>query len=406
MWPARPRLRALMLNLALMLLVAACSRPAPNAADEAVPAAEVFDLAALPERASRPAWERAYPTRVSAGVSSDGGAVAIAGLQDPDGPPFVELLSAEDGKPRWSVTLPDGEYGGATVLAMGRGPLRVIAALAHADDGDRVDVIALDARGEVAWRREARAPVSAAPALDGSRVALIEHSAGRLLVLDAASGEAQRTFEVAPGATAAFVTNGALVVNDRTRVLIVPARGRAKSFDVDANLRRAIAIYPERDYVAVATSGTDNALYLFDGRGTPLWHAPLLPGGRNVPRFGPGGDVVYVFDVGDRAGIYSFPISGNRPAWRLFTRQAGGAALSVGQLAADSRGLTADFEAADSRRHTLVRLNAAGSPRERLELGQVDRVLLPDHAGHLSFALEVGDDGSRLRGYRWDESRR
>jgi sugar lactone lactonase YvrE len=260
-------------------------------------------------------------------------------------------------------------------------------------------VFVLHADGSVAWRRDVTAPVSVALAPDGSRAALINHDAGKLVLLEPGSAE-QVVQEVAAGASAAFLDDEFLLVNDRARVFVMNAAGRVVwQRDVGEGVRRRFAIHPREGWIGVATSGADSAVYLFDREPRLLWQAPLLPGGSNQVIFHPDGTSLYVGDVGDRAGVYAFSVHEPAPRWRVF---AAGRGLRVAQLAADELGLLVDYvragEAAGGGR-TVVRLTPAGVPLRKLELPSAEQVVLA--GGREGLVLGVaGGENPVLRAYR------
>lgn len=389
---------AWLLIAALAFAVSACGRAAPApSAQPAIRPVEAFDpLSDPPTEALAPAWSRRYPAPASVAVAADGSMVTVAGPLGPGGQLAVELLRA-GGERAWLRPLGVPGSLRATLAALEPGAGQVVAVVSRRDESGAV--LALSLAGRLLWRREVEGPAQVRLSRDGEMAAVIDHGAGRLVLLDAAGNEAA-VVPVSPGAAAEFLAGGYLLLSDRSYVAVLGPDGRpVRRFEVDEDLRRQLAVHPDGRRVAVTTSKGADAVYLFsvDARTQRVeWlQSPLYPGGRNLPRFGAGGDALYVFDVGDRAGLYAFSADDLAVRWRLFAR---GRDLALARVGAGSEGLLAHYVPADAAgAQALVRITAGGRPVRRLDVGSFDALHLARSSDRLAVAVLEGRDEVELR---------
>lgn len=398
----RRRARAILFIIATLLGSLGCGRIPSAAPSNAAPPA-VFDPAALEAAEPEAAWSQRYPRAVAVAVMPDGDGVAVAGSVGPGGQAGVELL-APDGTRLWQYPLAAEPSARVTVAALEPRADRVVVVVT---DGDgKGAVLALTLAGRPVWRHEVSSPVSVRVSPDGTRTALIDHGDGHLTLLGE-NGADVATVTVAPGATAEFLDGGYLVVNDRAQVLALGPDGKVlRRLPVDESLRRQLAVHPDGRRLAVATSGSQDAAYLLgldpDARRVsgPDLQVPLYPGGRNRLRFSPEGDVLYVFDVGDRAGLYAVSMDDMTVAWRLLTRRPG---WTLAELAAGAEGLLARYVAEDPEGgEQVVRIHPDGKPALRLRLRPAGGWFLPRASDRLLVAVQPSPDGrgSVVRAYR------
>lgn len=394
--PGGPRARIAL--LIALLLAGGCGWPGA-ATPPGIRPPEVFDPADVPLYRVHLEWRRTYPRAVSLAVTPDGGYVIVTGPLAGDRP-AVELVRT-DGTRAWARPLPGEGLARAYVAAAEPAADRILVVAAGREQGG--EVFAFDLAGDLVWWRGLMAPVSARVARDASRTALINHVLGKLVLVDARGEDVGEPLDVSPRVVAEFADRAYLLVSDRSLVRVVDPRGRVvRRFEVDEDLQRRLAVDDGGRRVAVVTAGGEDAVYLFDAPTGGPRRAPLFPGGRNVPRFAPGAGPLYVFDVGDRAGLYAFDDRQLAVRWRLFTRSPG---WSLAQLAAGSQGVLAHYVRRDQGKavHAWVRVSEDGRPVARYPLPDADGTFLPTQSDQRVIAVHEKGDELEVRAYRTGE---
>lgn len=278
-------------------------------------AVEPLVLRATPRLSLKPAWERSYTGPVRAGLSRGGRTAIVFGQTGAGGVWGLETISAEGAK-RWPFTFPERDLRRVTVESFGPDPL--IVALANGKNM-RSKAYVLDAAGKRLWSKAFTGDIQVAISDDGARAAFTDGLTGAVTLTDGSGGELAR-LQLGTGVAGSFVGGSQwLLLTDQRRVQLVGTDGKiAWQYESPDAMDWRVALSPTIDRIAVTTGQPDSAVYMFDQAGQPQWRQLLFPGGRNEPVLAPAGDILYVYDVGDQAGVYAFTTASGTVNWRLY----------------------------------------------------------------------------------------
>lgn len=273
------------------------------------------DLAALEPIGAAVLWRQKYQGFLGAQMGPRGDYTVVYGSLP--GGLGLDLLD-KGGRRLWQFRYSDA--GLKTLRADVRGTPPLVSAVAG--DGSSNSVVSVfDLQGRELWRRRVTgSSASLVMSADGQRFALLEPVTGRLLLLDARGTELNQ-FKISPDAQAAFYRRGdnLLLINDADHVRLVSRSGQVLlDQDISREFQRSVVLSPAGDRVAVTTRGSDSTAYVFDIEGNLLWSKPLFVGGSNQPAFSPDGLTLYIYNVGDGAGIYGLDAATGEVTLRLF----------------------------------------------------------------------------------------
>jgi outer membrane protein assembly factor BamB len=385
--PARRRLFALVVAaLAASPLLAACSTQGASVDESADPQPVFAPGGPRPARgaAAPPLWQRTFDAPIQVSLAPDGSVAAVLG---PDG----LLALGRDGSTLWQ-----GPPGGVAfalrggLVVRGPGPTDGSGTISLYDEG-----------GHLLWQQAAVGPVAAAGSADGARVAVADDGAGVVWLVDAAAADAPARatrIAIAGPASLQFTADDQLVLDDGTQVSLISPAGAVTALCPGGCSGPSREVAPARDgaWLAVATRGGDNTLYLFKSDGSALWNRILPGGGGNHVAVAPGDRQVLLYDLGAAGGLAAVSTSTGAERWAL-NLQAGG--VPVPAVAAAFRADGGILLLAQNASATyVVSLDAAGRPEAALPLPAGASV---DLTGARDAALVATDNTSGSASISW-----
>jgi len=359
----------------------------PTLPGESVETVVEVDVAAL-ERITPPVlWRQRYEGLLGARIGPSGEQTVVFGTLP--GGLGLELLD-DGGSKRW-----DAHFNGSglrSIRADVHAQPPVVTAVAG-DGSANSHVSVFNLQGQELWRRRATASATLVVSADATRFALLEPVAGRLRLLDR-RGQELGEFAISPDAAAAFYHDqNVLLINDADRVRLVSQAGDLLfTQDIDREFERSVVLSPGGDRVAMTTAGSDSTAYVFDLQGRLLWSKPLFLGGTNEPAFSPDGSFLYVYNVGDGAGIYGLDTATGAVSLRLFPAVPEGRRATVRNMWTTDTAVVIDFvtsprvsatEGSADEEHVLLVAAPDASSMRRLPLGR-------------NVEVDLSDDGRRL----------
>lgn len=360
----------------------------PTLPEESVETLVQVDVNAL-ERINAPVlWRQTYPGVLGAQMGPAGDHTVVFGAL-PEGL-GLDLLGAGGGK-LWDFRYRSGS-GLRSLRADVSGQEAVVSAVAS--DGSSSSLVSVfDLKGDELWRRRVTGSASLVVSADGSRFALLEPVAGRLLLLDQRGGELGE-FAISPDAGAAFYHHrNLLLINDADHVRLVSQSGDLLlKQEIGREFERSVVLSPGGDRVAVTTSGSDSTAYVFDTQGRLLWSKPLFLGGTNQPAFSPDGESLYIYNVGDNGGIYGLDAATGAVSLRVFPAVPEGLKAHVRRMWTTESAVLIDYvtsprgaapDGGVDENHVLLLASPDASRIRRLPLGR-------------NVEVDLSDDGRRL----------
>jgi len=271
-----------------------------------VPAETRVDLDQVPLLIAEPVWSQRFADNVHVSISPPGQFVAVTTRGR-----AAEVYVYDSGGERvWSRSIPGYDKVNARFLHHD-GYLGVW--VHDQDTKGQYRVYAPDAR--MLLNIPVRGAVTARMSDDASTLALVEFRTLRLLDM---SGKTVATHQVRQGASVRFIPGSpTLLVEDEQEILVLSSDGRVLDrYDLRRQLTRAVVPSPDGTLIAVSTGLGDNALHMLGIRGEEVWKYLLLPGGSNDVLFSPDGDLLLVYNVGRRGGLYLFDANSGMLLWR------------------------------------------------------------------------------------------
>ena len=354
--PGRWRhLRIIVAVLAGLPLLAACSAQGAAVSETTDPQPAIVDLGGVPAPANTaPLWQKTFDAPVQISLAPDG---SVATALAPGG---LRALGP-DGSVLWRA----GTGGVAIALQGGlvvRGP-------APTDNGGQLRLY--DSAGNLIWQQPGVGPITAVASPDGNRVAIADDGAGQVWLVDSNPADAPAdaaSLPIAGPAALHFTGSDQLVMDDGTQVSVVAPSGAVKPLCPGgcSGPSRSIAAASNASWLAVATRGGDNTLYMFKRDGTALWHRSLPSGGQNRLAVGPKDRRVLLYDLGTAGGLAEVSTSTGLERWAV-NLQAGGAAVpAVAATFLPSGGVLVLAQNASAC--YVVALDAFGNPLAALPL--------------------------------------
>ncbi len=377
--------RILVAALAGLPLLAACSAQGTAVSESADPQPAVVDVGSLPAPATiTPIWQKSFDGPVQISLAPDG---SVATALGPDG------LTALG--PDGSVLWHRGAGGVAIALQDGlvvRGP-------APTDNGGQIELF--NSGGTSIWQQAGVGPIAAAASADGNRVAVADDGAGQVWLVDSNPADAPaaaESLQIAGPAALQFTSSDQLVMDDGTQVSVVSRGGAVQALCPGgcSGTSRTIAAASNASWLAVATRGGDNTLYMFTGQGTALWNRSLPSGGSNGLAVGPKDRQVLLYGLGAAGGLADVSPSSGAERWAL-NLQAGGAALPAVSAAFLPDGGVLVLAENASATYVVV-LSASGTAEAALPLTGAAGV---DLAGTRDAALAVTDNTAGTASVLW-----
>lgn len=350
----RPRagrhIRRLVAIGALIPLLAACSAGGVAVNPSSDPQPVTIDVASLPRAPSAPHWQLSLDGPVQISLASDGSIATVLGQ---DG---LRAVTAA-GTTAWRAG------GGGVAFALPAG--QVARGPAAGEASGPLDLLGPD--GSVLWHHAGVGPITAAAAPDGSRVAIADDGSGQVWLVNPATGTAT-AIPIAGPANLRFTATGQLVLDDGTQVSVVGAAGNVQRLCPGGCSGPSRTIAPARDaaWLAVATRGGDDTLYVFRKDGSARWSRRLPPGGDDGLAVAPGDSAILLYGLGPRGGLADIAPATGVERWVTFL-QAGGQALPVTD-AAYGPGGSLLVTARNGAGVYVVRFGSKGTPAAVLTL--------------------------------------
>ncbi|HVB08977.1 MAG TPA: PQQ-binding-like beta-propeller repeat protein [Bacillota bacterium] len=356
----RPRRRRLYLNFiaacVLLPFLAACSVQGATVDESGDAQPVVVDVTTLPAPVTAPAplWQKTYDAPIQLSLAPDGSGAAVLG---PDG---LSVLG-RDGSSLWKAAA------GGVAFALRDG--LVVRGPAPTDASGTI--AAYDASGDLLWQKAATGPITAAGSADGSRVAVADDGAGVVWLIDTSPADAPahaHSIQIAGPASLQFTANDQLVIDDGTQVSVVSPSGKVAALCPGGCSGPSRAVAPARDaaWLAVATRGGDNTLYMFKSDGTALWNRALPGGGGNGLAVGPGDRQVLLYNAGTAGGLIDVATSTGAERWAISLQEAGAPLQAVAAAFRADGGLA--VLAQNAMATYVVGLDASGQPQTALPL--------------------------------------
>jgi DNA-binding beta-propeller fold protein YncE len=339
---------------AVLALLAACSAQGSSVDESADPQPTVVDLGSLPAPSLSATWQKTYDGPVQVTLASDGSVATVLG---PDG---LSVL-AHDGTSPWQ----GGTGGMAIALRSGlvvRGP--------GPTDGSG-EISLFDPNGNLLWQQAGVGPIAAAGSPDGNRVAIADDGAGVVWFIDSNPADAPATatkISIAGPASLAFTASDRLVLDDGTQVSLISRSGGVQALCPGgcSGPSRDVAVAHNGAWLAVATRGGDNTLYMFKSDGTALWHRSLPGGGSNGVAVAPGDRQVLLYGLGTAGGLADIAASSGAERWALDLQSGGAPVPAIDAVFRPNGGML--VVAQNDAATYVVALSASGKPLTALPL--------------------------------------
>ncbi|HLS89167.1 MAG TPA: hypothetical protein VK008_06030 [Sphingobacteriaceae bacterium] len=367
--------------------------------DAATTTVEPLALRETPALSLEPLWQETFPGAVRAALAQNGQSFLVFGEKGSQQWGFD--VYADPGRHRWQFTFPQDDIQKVDAGTYGL-DRRIIAMVQRKNQQSRAYVF--DGAGKALWTRDLEGDVLAAMADDASRAAFINRQTGAVLLTDG-SGRTLATLQLGAGASGSFVPGSQwLLLTDQRRVQVVGADGRVmQEEEIPDPIPWRVALSQKADRIAITTGRPDSAVYMYN-KGELQWRHLLFPGGRNEPVLSPGGDTLYVVDVGDQAGVHAYAVDSGAVNWRLYFAAPPGYRPSIRALKAwPQQPLLLHYvetpvngnSGSAGSWHALVWLSRDGRVLGHLPLGSVGHLALSRDGSRAVISAPSSDDAQR-----------
>ena len=305
-----------------------------------------------PAVAITPRWTVEYDRPVTATLSADGSLVLVGrsyGSVRSSTQWGVVAHAAADGKQLWSRTFTQARYRTIAVAALGPQPWLTAGVFTYGSAGQ---LRVLDAAGNLGWTRDVNTSVTVRSDAAGTVIFGLDHGAGRLFLIEAATGTQLASMVVGKDAYLQVASDGtALVITPQSLLLVSSAGQLLATVPVDREFT-SVLLSPDGEAVYAVSAGADSTLYRFDLAGKLLWQYKLPFGGTNTLEASADGRFVAVANAGLDHGLLLFQAATGQ-LWREFefapaTGAKGQFARSIHFLAGDA-GMLVDYAVARDR---------------------------------------------------------
>ncbi len=300
---------------------------------------EETELDEVPELGLESSWTRSFSNEnsLSYALSADGELVTVAHRR-PDRTYIAHGLDA-GGEDLWEYRTSERDYVSADVRVLEGDTPEVGLALYTAAEAGDLRVVNDDGEEQFAHSLEGSSGFHRSP--DGDVLALLDRTAGDLLLVDGQTGDVLGEREVGEHATADFVPGTELLLLQTEEKISIVDRAAESlwSQNLDLDLRGDVEVADEGHQIALTTVDPDNVLYVFDRSADLLWKYLLPPGGNNDLCIREDNAALLVYNVGAENGVFLMDMESGEPEWSHVLQPTGDEeSLRIDSAAFDGEG--------------------------------------------------------------------